>query len=197
MNGPQMDLAVAAVKYVSQLEKGFEDDRKRQEPPRERAPKSRQVSRAREEGIAPDPGTADTAPVEGTEGGEEPEAETKAPEGWSAEAKATWAELPPEVQAAVAKREVDTAKGVEALKAKYGELDQVLQPRMDVIRRHGHTPAQAVNQLFAWFEALSGNPLVAFPALANSFRFDLRSIPGLIQQQQAQPQQQQVPGQDG
>jgi hypothetical protein len=74
------------------------------------------------------------------------------------------------------------AKGVDALKKTYNELDQVLQPRMDVIRRHGHTPAQAVNQLFAWFEALSANPQAAFPALAQSFKFDLKSLPGMVAQ---------------
>lgn len=121
-------------------------------------------------------------PVEEEGGVQAPQ--TKAPEGWAKEAKAEWERLPPAVQTAVAKREADMAKGVEDLKGKYTDLDKVLQPRMDIIRKHGHTPAQAVNQMFAWFEALTGNPAVAFPALAQSFKFDLKSIPGLIAQQE-------------
>jgi hypothetical protein len=165
-----------------EIEKSVETVRKGER--REAAPK-KYVSTARknaeEQGTAP---AEEAAPAEGEEVVAEPE--TAAPEGWTKEAKAEWANLPPQVQAAVSKREVDMAKGVEEIKKKYAEVDKVLQPRLDVIRQHGHTPAQAVNQLFAWFEALGSNPVVAFPALAQSFKFDLRSIPGLIPQLQAQ-----------
>ncbi len=101
---------------------------------------------------------------------------TPPPEGWSKEAKAEWAKVPAAVQAAVSKREQDVNKGVQELRQRYSDIDQALAPRMDVIRAHGHTPAQAVNQLFSWFEALNNNPTVAFPALAQSFRFDLKSL---------------------
>jgi hypothetical protein len=47
---------------------------------------------------------------------------------------------------------------------------------MEAIRRNGHTPAQAVGQLFAWFQALAANPKEAFPALAKSYNFDLASV---------------------
>jgi hypothetical protein len=164
-----------------QLEKSVDTARKAQEPPPKT--KGKYVSTARREEVQ----GAETAPVEGEEAAPAEEAaaepQTAAPEGWTKEAKAEWENLPPVIQAAVAKREVDMAKGVEDLKKKYSEIDQVLQPRMEVIRRHGHTPGQAVNQLFAWFESLSANPQVAFPALAQSFKYDLRSIPGLIPQE--------------
>lgn len=117
----------------------------------------------------------------------------QAPDAFSREAKAEWANTPSIIQAAIIKREQDMAKGVDELKKKYTELDNVLQPRMEIMRRNGHTPAAAVNQLFAWFEALSANPKVAFPALAESFKFDLRTA--LPAEQQVQQQQQQTPQQ--
>lgn len=100
------------------------------------------------------------------------------PEGFSKEAKAEWTKTPPTVRAAIVKREQDMTKGVAEIRQRYAEIDQALSPRMAVIRQNGHTPAQAVNQLFSWFEALSANPKQAFPALAQSFRFDLKSLLG-------------------
>ncbi len=164
-----------------ELEKSVDTARKaergREAPPKKYVSTARK--NAEEQGQQPVEEAA--APAEGEAAPAEPA--VAAPEGWAKEAKAEWENLPPAVQAAVAKREVDMAKGVEDLKKKYGEIDQVLQPRMNTIRQHGHTPAQAVNQLFAWFESLSANPQVAFPALAQSFKYDLRSIPGLIPQE--------------
>jgi len=161
-----------------ELEKSVDTTRKA-ERSRE-APPKKYVSTARknaeEQGTAP---AEEAAPAEGEEvAAAEPE--TAAPEGWAKEAKAEWQNLPPVIQAAVTKREVDMAKGVEELKNRYAEIDKVLQPRLETIRQHGHTPAQAINQLWSWFEALSANPATSFPALANSFKFDLRSIPGLV-----------------
>lgn len=177
------------------LEKGFADARKEteREDRRDRDTGRFQKSRARQEQElqeqeqeAPEQQEQEGTPVEA--GDEDTGFEIVAPEGWTKDAKAEWANLPPAVQAAVTKREVDMAKGVEELKKKYTEIDNALAPRLETIRRHGHTPAAAVNQLFAWFEALGANPQVAFPALANSFKFDLRTIPGLGPQQQ-QPAQ--------
>ena len=177
-----------------QLEKSVDEARKTERPRDDRRPNAKVTkSRARQE-IEEQEQEAPAEPAEAEAPEPDAQPETKAPDGWTKEAKAEWANLPPQVQAAVAKREADVAKGVQDLQKKYSDIDQALQPRMDVIRRHGHTPAQAVNQLFAWFEALSANPGVAFPALANSFKYDLRTIPGLVpqQQQQAPAQQQQV-----
>lgn len=176
-----------------QLEKNVESARKPAEA--KPAPKGQTTKKSRARQEMEEQAAPEEAPAEGEVAAEEtPEGDggttLKAPEGWAKEAKAVWEQLPPTVQAAVNKREADMAKGVDDLKKKQGEIDQVLQPRMEVIRRHGHTPAQAVNQLFSWFEALSANPQVAFPALAQSFKFDLRAIPGLLPQQQQTPAQQ-------
>jgi len=107
---------------------------------------------------------------------EAPEVQEVPPEAFTKEAKAEWAQTPANVRAAILKREEDMAKGVDSLKKGYAEIDQALAPRLDVIKKNGHTPGQAVNQLFAWFEALQANPKQAFPALAQSFRFDLRAL---------------------
>lgn len=122
------------------------------------------------------------------------------PKAWTKEAKADWAKLPQHVQAAVLKREDDMARGVQALKKGYAEIDQALQPRLEMIKNHGHTPAQAVNQLFAWFEAINmdtqrvkqGQPPVAAIALLQSFGIDPRSVAAAFQQP-GQEQEQEEP----
>ncbi len=163
-----------------QLEKSAEQARKadgtfdkRQPAKQPQRSRARQEAEAQEQEAAPAPAEGEQeAPVEG-------QTETKPPEGWTREAKAEWERLPPHVQAAVSKREEDMNKGVEQLKASHKDIDEALKPRLDTIRRFGHTPAQAVNQLFAWFEALGANPQAAFPALAQSFKFDLKTLPGM------------------
>lgn len=124
-------------------------------------------------------------PEAGAEGAEAPEAEgaegaapavEEAPASLSKEAKAEWAKTPASVRASFIKREQDVERGVNDLKKRYADIDQALAPRMQAIRQNGHTPAAAVNQLFAWMEALQSNPQQAFPALAQSFKFDLRKL---------------------
>lgn len=116
-----------------------------------------------------------TAVGEGEEPAEgEPEVKEVAPEGFSKEAKAEWAKTPATVRADILKRISDMDKGVAQIKQRYEDLDKVLAPRMQIMRQNGHTPAAAVNQMFAWFDALNGNPDQAFPALAQSFKYDLR-----------------------
>lgn len=172
-----------------QLEKGFDDARKA-DAPRKADGKFTKGSKIGERVKATpneeiedqvDPEEAVEA-EEGAEGTPEPEGQeaVPAPASLSKEARAEWAKTPKTVQDAIIKREADVAKGVEALKANYAELDRVLAPRIETLKRAGHKPAEAVNQLFAWFEALSANPDVAFPALAQSFKYDW--------QKNAQPQ---------
>jgi hypothetical protein len=86
----------------------------------------------------------------------------------NAEAAAEW-EKSPALAAAYARREEEMAKGVEKLKAAHAEVDTAIAPHAEAIRRHGHTPGQAVSQLFSWFQSLAANPKVAFPALLQSF----------------------------
>jgi hypothetical protein len=171
---PPKDPKTEKLSIRQSLEKGFADAKKAtpEEKPAPKKAKDKPQRAADEmrqeaEGAQPEP----EAPAgEAAAPAEKPAA--AAPTAWPKEAKEAWAALPAPVQAAVLKREVDTQKGVDELKGKYIELDQAIAPHVDAIRRHGHTPAQAVNQMFAWFQALAGNPDVAFPALLRSFNYD-------------------------
>lgn len=101
------------------------------------------------------------------------------PAAWAKEAKETWAQLPPQAQQAIIKREADVEKGVNELKAKvasYTDIDKALQPHAESIRKFNKTPAQAVEQLFAWFQALAVNPDQAFPALIKSYNYDPQKL---------------------
>ncbi len=159
-----------------QLEKNFDADRKAADAvTAKKAPAKAGKRVAGGAEITPEPAEGAEV-VEEAAGEAEATPKTAAPEAFSKEAKAEWAKTPAAVQAAILKRETDTAKGVEELKGKYKELDSSLAPHMSAIRQHGHTPAQAVSQLFGWFQALAANPDVAFPALAKSFSYDLAKI---------------------
>jgi len=122
----------------------------------------------------------------------------KAPDGWDESINEAWSQADPALRAAVHKREQQMAKGVKQLKDRYAEVDQALAPHMQAIQAHGHTPGRAIHQLFSWFDALSNNPQVAFPALANAFGHDLRQfIPRPQQPQQPVQQGQPAQGQPG
>jgi hypothetical protein len=72
------------------------------------------------------------------------------PNGWSAEAKAKWHELPPEIMAAVQKREQDIGKFTSTRDehASFGkEIYQTVQPYMPLIQAEGGTPARAIQAL--------------------------------------------------
>lgn len=180
-------------------------EREEREEPAPKPKKKAPTSRARQE-LAAETDDADLdveieePVVEGeVEGDEDEELEQalQAPASLSKEAKAEWAKTPKTVQQAFLKREQDTERGVQALKATYGELDKILAPRAQMLQQQGHTPAEAVNQLFLWFDALSMDPTrikkgeapVALIALAHSFGIDL-ATGGLVGD--APQQQQQV-----
>jgi hypothetical protein len=155
------------------------------------------ISRARQEMAEEEPDdtllAGDEGEVEAPIEGEEEEQALQAPAALSREAKAEWANTPPAVQAAFLKREKDMETGVAALKQNYADIDKALQPRLQTIRDQGHTPAEAVNQLFLWFEALTLDPQriqagqapIALLALAHSFGIDLNNGQ-LIQQGEQQ-----------
>ena len=116
-----------------------------------------------------------------------PAAANAPPAAWEKSAKAAWQSLPPAVKAAVAKREIDTARGVEELKSRYADIDAAIAPHREVIRAHSHTEGAAIRQLFGWFDALAKNPRAAFPALMQSFNVRPEQIFGAQQQQQVDP----------
>lgn len=72
------------------------------------------------------------------------------PNGWSAEAKAKWHELPPEIQAAVNQREQDVAKFTSKTdeERQFGrEMQRAVAPYLAQIQAEGGTPAGAVQSL--------------------------------------------------
>jgi hypothetical protein len=72
------------------------------------------------------------------------------PNGWSAEAKAKWHELPAEIMSAVQKREQDVAKFTSTRDehASFGkEVYQTVQPYLAQIQAEGGTPTQAIRSL--------------------------------------------------
>lgn len=156
----------------SQLEKNFDTDRKQSAKREAGATKvvRRVAGGAEIEPEAPEAAAgAEKGAVEGAGAPAVTAPAVAAPDGFSAEAKAAWGTTPPVIQEAITKRLNESAKGVEELKNKYGQLDQALAPHLEAIRAINQTPAQAIHQLFSWFQALGANPKVAFPALVQSF----------------------------
>jgi hypothetical protein len=117
-----------------------------------------------------------------------------APAAWAREAKAAWQALPKEVQQAVLKRESDVEKGVNELRARYTDLDNALAPHVQTIRQFNHTPAQAVNQLFGWFQHIAADPRRGLTDLARSFGVNDINFGGGAQPQQPRltPEQRQI-----
>lgn len=86
-----------------------------------------------------------------SEGSEAPtppaESGVPVPKTWRADAASKWAQLPPEVQAEVVKREEDIFRGLETYKADAGfgkSMQSVLDPYMPTLKQHGIDPVQQV-----------------------------------------------------
>ena len=193
-----------------QLEKNFEQDKKRdaaepaakdKKPAKQRArtTANEEVETGSDEEVTTR-GAVEEGGEEAAEGAESTESKIAAPQGFTEEAAAEWSKTPAPVQAAIVKRIEDMDKGVKSLKERYAEIDAALQPRLETIKQHGHTPAQAVHQLFSWFEALAGDQArikqgqqpLAFLQLAQSFGIDPKSF-GVTQEQEAGGEETEIP----
>ena len=133
--------------------------------------------------------TAETAPPE------KPQASGIAPPAaLTKEEKAVWDTVPKEIQEAFLRRERDTQKGVEQLKAKYQPIEDVLAPVKPILQQNRLTEAHAVKQLFDWHVALAqpdkAAALNALRQLAQSHRIDLAQLNPQPQSQAQQPPQQ-------
>lgn len=124
----------------------------------------------------------------------------KPPPGWSAEAKATWATLPPALQQAVLKREQEVSDGFRQKSdemRRFQELEGVIAPRRSYYQRFGFkSDAEAVNHLMTLSDSMERNPGATIAHLAQHYGVDLRTLTGgQVQQnpQLQQPQQQQQP----
>lgn len=176
------------------LERTFKEAHEAEEKPRRRDDR-RGTARRDSEGkfeAQTEPEEVDTELTE-PEVAEVTEPTSEPPTAWAAEAKEAWKELPEQVRQAVLKREEDVAKGVKQLKDQYASIDNALAPHIGAIRQFNKSPAEAVAQLFSWFQALSQNPDQAFPALIKSYNYDpSRLLKAFGLQPQTQPQAQEV-----
>jgi hypothetical protein len=117
----------------------------------------------------------------------------KPPPGWSAEAKAEFANLPPHVQAAVSKREQEVDQGFRVLQDYKG-----LEEFTPAIRQGGTTHAEVMRKALDYERSLQTNPVGTLIHVANIGGINLQALAQAIvagkislPQQTAQPQPQQ------
>lgn len=105
-------------------------------------------------------------------------ASVAAPAALSKETRALWDTLPDIVKNDIIKRESDTTKGVEQLRAKYKPYDDAFVPYQAQLQQIGKTAPEAITQLLNWQAALA-NPrsqAQAFAALARAHNFDISTL---------------------
>jgi hypothetical protein len=102
------------------------------------------------------------------------------PTSWSADAKAAWQNLAPEVQAAISKREGEVERGFNEYRNRSqsnDELEQVLAPHRQTYAQLGfHSDSQAIRHLFEINQAFQTAPA------ATAFRI-IQAMPADQQQQ--------------
>lgn len=125
------------------------------------------------------------APPTETPPGDTPPAGSVAPRTWRAEAAAHWANLPPEVQQEIAKREEDIFKGIESYKADahYGKtMQSVMAPYDSVMKQYNIDPVQQVAGLMnAHYTLALGTPeakVNLLRTLINDYQIDVSSLTG-------------------
>lgn len=104
----------------------------------------------------------------------------EAPSSWSADVKAKWATLPPDVQAYIAQREGEAHKAItstgERLKG-FEALDAVIGPRRDALKASWGNEAAAVEQLFQLSDFATRDPAGFVHWFAQQNRVDLSRLP--------------------
>lgn len=99
----------------------------------------------------PEQSVAETAPAPSIE----------PPAAWSAEVKAKWATLPPDVQTYIAQRESEAHKAITQAGARlkdYEGLDAVLGPRREALKASWGNEGTALQQLFQLSDFATSNP---------------------------------------
>jgi hypothetical protein len=97
--------------------------------------------------------------------------------------KAVWDKLSAEDQTLLLQREQEISNGFAQMGAKVKEFDSlapVIAPRLHAINAFGATPAQTIDKLFQWMEALGNQDYAsrvnAFRVLASSFGVNVAHI---------------------
>lgn len=113
-----------------------------------------------------------------------------APKTWRKEAAAHWAELPPLVQAEIAKREQDMFRGIEGYKqeAYIGQtFRQIIDPYLPTLQHHGIDAGRHVADLLQAHHIMAtGTPeqkASMFQAIAEQFGVDLDAAPAYVDPQ--------------
>jgi hypothetical protein len=143
-------------------------------------PGTQRDARGRFVGAAQDTGDAgDETDKPDDTGGKQAEPAIDAPVSWSAEEKAQWSNLSPEVRATIARRErdVDTALRERAAELnEYKPIKTVLDEHRERFERHGLTSAGAVAKLLTAQKALESNLVGTLPDLIRAFGHDPHAV---------------------
>jgi len=181
---PAEEVVVAPEAVITEAEPAPETEEKASEGP-ERGPDGKF--------IAKQPETVQDTPDQPSEAVADPAVKLaiRAPASWSPAAKATFDNLPPEVQQAVAKREQEIDHGLrrksEEVK-RYEPLEQLIAPRRAVWAAQGMDEASAIKTLLAAQDLLERDPKQGLEFLARSYGVSLNNL-------SAQPQGQPRPAQ--
>jgi hypothetical protein len=100
----------------------------------------------------------------------------EAPVSWSAEMKAKWATLPPDVQAYALQRETEAHKRISELgqTAKtYEPVRNVLEKHTETFRKYGVDASTGIDQLMTYFAQSESNPRAFIENFARSKGIDL------------------------
>jgi hypothetical protein len=112
----------------------------------------------------------------------DPESRTRrlaAPLSWSAEHKARWDSVPPELQAYIAQRDKETHDAITQAGQRvkgWEPFDQLIQHHRGHFERYGITPAQSFAYLLDAQQALEQNPLHGLVQIGLQYGIDLRPL---------------------
>lgn len=153
------------------------------------APKADQTAAAG--GAAPAAQQATQAP---TQAAEQQTANThRVPPGWAPEAKAQFGSLPPEVQAAISKREQEVDNGFRVLQDYKG-----LEEFTPIVRQAGTTHADVMRKAIDWEQSLIRDPINTVIHVARMAGVNLQALVAgqqdqILQRRPQQAQQQPTP----
>lgn len=174
--GPEPDSEDALNAELSKIFKNAKRE------PAERAPDGKFTSKN------PAPSETAEAPKEVDQPQEQtaPEAQKVAPIGeapvsWSAEMKAKFGTLPPEVQNYVLQRDKETHEHISKLGnavASFRPIGETLKQYEDTFKSKGIGYADGISQLLRAQRALDTNPVAAIAELANAYGVDLGRLAG-------------------
>lgn len=108
------------------------------------------------------------------------------PVSWAADAKQTWASLPPAVQAAVLKREREFSDGIVQKSEQVRQYEQAIAPIAQEAQRLGLNVNEGIQRLMDGHRFLSEQPAQAILWLAQKHNLDLNELatnPPAFQQQ--------------